>query len=207
MSFRPIGHVFICTNVSACANEALNEADIPTLGSSPLRKVQSKTSFVQDIFQRIDFEVTWRKLEDNFVPSIWSELSNDLKSLDDVTQDLLSEKQRSIRSPFSLLHEYQRLGIALPIEENSAEFQGPNKVLMSEMYPYHFRSKWRISFANTSYQTCATYPKYLVVPSAISDNHLNTSSKQRSIERIPALTWIHPENGAALCRSYSAHIV
>jgi hypothetical protein len=67
-------------------------------------------------------------------------------------------------------------------------------------HPYHFQSKWRISAANQLYNLCFSYPQMLVVPSAISDAHLAISSKQRSAQRIPALTWIHPDNGAALCR-------
>ena len=141
----------------------------------------------------------------------------------------LSLEEKCIQRPFNLLDEYLRLGITLPSEndehihqqacvnhseeecprttpDSSVEHPGPGLSTAASIpmnpprYPYCFQSKWRISMANQLYQLCPSYPRMLVVPSAISDAHLSLSSKQRSTHRIPALTWIHPNNGAALCR-------
>ena len=47
---------------------------------------------------------------------------------------------------------------------------------------------------------CETYPSHIAVPTAISPSELVEVVKHRSKARIPALSYIHPTNGAALCR-------
>lgn len=65
---------------------------------------------------------------------------------------------------------------------------------------------WRRSDINAKYELCRSYPSSLIVPTAISDNHLKICCQQRSGRRLPVLTWIHPTNGASLCRSSQPYI-
>lgn len=59
---------------------------------------------------------------------------------------------------------------------------------------------WRISFVNQRYELCDTYPALLVVPYRASDDDLRRVATFRSRNRIPVLSWIHPENRAAIMR-------
>ena len=140
----------------------------------------------EEAFQRMQLEVYWRKIESAFFPPL---TSLPFKKIDECDDGHLYSSSLCADTACCLLEEYQRLGVGKTTYKRT-----PNK----------FQSKWRISDANEKYQLCPSYPQKLVVPSAISDAHLSISCKQRSAQRIPALTWIHPENGAALCRS--AHV-
>jgi len=88
----------------------------------------------------------------------------------------LSGVARDIATPFQIYMEYDRIGI--------------------NEYP-----QWRRTLVNRDYTLCPTYPAEIVVPSAISDRHLRVAATQRSAQRLPVLSWIHPLNGASLCRS------
>jgi Myotubularin-like phosphatase domain/SH3 domain len=59
---------------------------------------------------------------------------------------------------------------------------------------------WRISAANSNFQLCPTYPRWIGVPQSITDEVLERDATYRSMHRIPALSWRHPKTGAALCR-------
>lgn len=59
---------------------------------------------------------------------------------------------------------------------------------------------WRISFINQRYELCDTYPALLVVPYRASDDDLRRVATFRSRNRIPVLSWIHPENRAVIVR-------
>ena len=59
---------------------------------------------------------------------------------------------------------------------------------------------WRVSNANKDYKLCSTYPPVLVVPSDVSDDDLKKVAEFRSRERIPVLSWMHPESQATICR-------
>ncbi|KAJ0392591.1 hypothetical protein P43SY_004494 [Pythium insidiosum] len=61
--------------------------------------------------------------------------------------------------------------------------------------------RWRRCFSNESYELCASYPSFLVVPASLSDETIKEASRFRSKNRFPALTWVHPRTGAPLCRS------
>lgn len=229
----------------------MESSDSTTSSCSPLSKpLPPRPINILDAFQRVELEISWRKIEDMFVPSIKSICASRVSTTDPFGG--LSLEQKRIQRPFSLFDEYLRLGIALPsalsevlanktvssISKANADHiinaslsvvtLGPNSLPLGQhlsfppdscpknithlaaasesvpsnpqYYSYHFQSKWRISSANRHYNLCPSYPQLLVVPSAISDTHLTLSSKQRSSHRIPALTWIHPDNGAALCR-------
>jgi len=59
---------------------------------------------------------------------------------------------------------------------------------------------WRISEANVNYKLCSTYPRYLVVPSTISDEDLHSIAKFRSRCRIPVCVWRDVRTGATIWR-------
>ncbi|XP_006632800.1 myotubularin isoform X1 [Lepisosteus oculatus] len=59
---------------------------------------------------------------------------------------------------------------------------------------------WRITFLNNNYELCDTYPTILVVPYTASDEDLRKVAVFRSRNRIPVLSWIHPENQAVIMR-------
>ena len=60
---------------------------------------------------------------------------------------------------------------------------------------------WRVTAINQGYELCETYPTSLVVPAAVTDDALSAAAAFRSKGRVPALTWLHPLTGAAVCRS------
>lgn len=60
---------------------------------------------------------------------------------------------------------------------------------------------WRVSDVNRHFSVCPSYPPLMIVPTSLSDEHIIRSSKERSAGRLPALTWIHPLNGASITRS------
>ncbi|KAI4497148.1 hypothetical protein M0802_007632 [Mischocyttarus mexicanus] len=59
--------------------------------------------------------------------------------------------------------------------------------------------EWSLSYLNTNYELCDTYPKYIYVPSTCADNVLLGSAKFRSRGRLPVLTYLH-SNKAVICR-------
>ena len=50
-------------------------------------------------------------------------------------------------------------------------------------------SKWRISRRNATFELCASYPAFLVVPAALSDDEIARASEFRSGRRLPVLCW------------------
>ncbi|XP_073214470.1 myotubularin isoform X4 [Lepidochelys kempii] len=61
--------------------------------------------------------------------------------------------------------------------------------------------QWRVTFINEHYGLCDTYPSLLVVPYNATDDDLKKVAAFRSRNRIPVLSWIHPENQAVVMRS------
>ncbi|XP_076180105.1 myotubularin related protein 6 [Ptiloglossa arizonensis] len=59
--------------------------------------------------------------------------------------------------------------------------------------------EWTLTYLNTNYELCDTYPKYLYVPSTCANSTLVGSAKFRSRGRLPVLTYLH-SNKAAICR-------
>ncbi|XP_075054862.1 phosphatidylinositol-3,5-bisphosphate 3-phosphatase MTMR2 [Mixophyes fleayi] len=59
---------------------------------------------------------------------------------------------------------------------------------------------WRMTRLNDRYELCDTYPSTLVVPVAMSDEELRRVAAFRANERIPVLSWIHPESQATIIR-------
>ncbi|XP_063793453.1 myotubularin isoform X1 [Pseudophryne corroboree] len=59
---------------------------------------------------------------------------------------------------------------------------------------------WRLTFINKNYEFCDTYPPFLMVPYVASDDDLRKVAAFRSRNRIPVLSWIHPENQSVITR-------
>ena len=55
---------------------------------------------------------------------------------------------------------------------------------------------------NTSYELVESYPQLLYVPQNLSDEAIEATARQRSMQRIQALTWVHPVTKAPLVRIY-----
>ncbi|BES97377.1 Myotubularin-like phosphatase domain [Nesidiocoris tenuis] len=62
------------------------------------------------------------------------------------------------------------------------------------------RDEWRISYVNSEFSICPTYPKVVVVPKGIDDETIVVASRFREGGRFPVLSYRH-EGGAALIRS------
>ena len=83
-------------------------------------------------------------------------------------------------------------------ETDIVELSNEYKRLLDSDYLSEF---WRITSVNKSFSLCSTYPPILIAPADASDELLKAASFERSANRIPVLTWIHPLNGASLTRS------
>nr|XP_006824875.1 PREDICTED: myotubularin-related protein 8-like [Saccoglossus kowalevskii] len=59
---------------------------------------------------------------------------------------------------------------------------------------------WCVSSVNKNYDICDTYPRQLYMPTNVSTPVLVGSSKFRSRGRLPALSYLHRENQAAICQ-------
>ncbi|XP_070358150.1 phosphatidylinositol-3,5-bisphosphate 3-phosphatase MTMR8 isoform X3 [Equus asinus] len=59
---------------------------------------------------------------------------------------------------------------------------------------------WTITDANKNYEICSTYPPEIVVPKSVTLGTVVGSSKFRSKERVPVLSYLYKENNAAICR-------
>ncbi|XP_040282241.1 myotubularin-related protein 2 [Bufo bufo] len=59
---------------------------------------------------------------------------------------------------------------------------------------------WRITRLNDRYELCDSYPAILVVPVTMSDDELRRVAAFRAKDRIPVLSWIHPETQATIVR-------
>ncbi|XP_068103633.1 myotubularin-related protein 8 [Hyperolius riggenbachi] len=59
---------------------------------------------------------------------------------------------------------------------------------------------WVLSDINEDFKVCSTYPTCVVVPKEASEATIIGSSKFRSRERFPVLSYYYKENNAAICR-------
>lgn len=62
-------------------------------------------------------------------------------------------------------------------------------------------TNWRISEINKDFKLCPSYPRYLVVPSNISDKELEQVASFRYSRRIPTAVWRYAKNGCIIARS------
>ncbi|XP_057669078.1 myotubularin-related protein 3 isoform X1 [Diorhabda carinulata] len=85
---------------------------------------------------------------------------------------------------------------------NQSRYTFDRTLFENEMSRLGFQGhSWRISKVNEQYKFCPTYPPYLLVPSCIDDDMLESVAKFRSSRRIPAVVWRHSRNGAVIVRS------
>ncbi|XP_018408096.1 PREDICTED: myotubularin [Nanorana parkeri] len=61
-------------------------------------------------------------------------------------------------------------------------------------------NNWRLAFINDNFEFCDTYPRYLMVPFHATDDDLKKVATFRSRNRIPVLSWVHPENQSVIMR-------
>ncbi|KAK3099384.1 hypothetical protein FSP39_003635, partial [Pinctada imbricata] len=59
---------------------------------------------------------------------------------------------------------------------------------------------WTLTNLNQNYELCDTYPSHIFVPTSANTPVLVGSSKFRSRGRLPALSYLHRNNQAAICR-------
>lgn len=59
---------------------------------------------------------------------------------------------------------------------------------------------WRITKINEKFALCDTYPSILAVPASIKDEELFAVAGFRSKQRLPVLSWIHPDSQAVITR-------
>ncbi|XP_071980807.1 phosphatidylinositol-3,5-bisphosphate 3-phosphatase MTMR8 isoform X4 [Engystomops pustulosus] len=59
---------------------------------------------------------------------------------------------------------------------------------------------WVLSDINKDFKVCSTYPTSLVVPKEASESTIIGSSKFRSRERFPVLSYYYKDNNAVICR-------
>ncbi|XP_021374659.1 myotubularin-related protein 3-like isoform X1 [Mizuhopecten yessoensis] len=62
------------------------------------------------------------------------------------------------------------------------------------------KTAWRITYLNESYGVCQSYPKYHIVPAAITDEQLKKVASFRALARFPSVVWRDQRNGAVLVR-------
>ncbi|KAI6188498.1 Phosphatidylinositol-3-phosphate phosphatase [Aphelenchoides besseyi] len=61
--------------------------------------------------------------------------------------------------------------------------------------------EWQITKVNEDFKICASYPKYLIVPKATSDQELAELKRGRFFDRFPTAVWRSKTTGAVLMRS------
>ncbi|KAM6354143.1 myotubularin isoform 5-T6 [Alca torda] len=119
----------------------------------------------------------------------------------------LKQEGHSRRDIFEVLTKY-----AFPQSHNLLFFAFANEEKFSEngwmvynpMSEYRRQGlpneRWRVTFINEHYGLCDTYPSLLVVPYNATDDDLKKVAAFRSRNRIPVLSWIHPETQAVIMR-------
>lgn len=79
--------------------------------------------------------------------------------------------------------------------------QERNELSKEFQYLGYDSKKWRVTEANDQFKLCRTYPQYLVVPSAVSDEELHRVHNGRFFSRFPVAVWRCKSSGAVLLRS------
>ena len=65
----------------------------------------------------------------------------------------------------------------------------------------HIARHWRLSCVNQNYEAVPSYPEMVITPSCATDAVIKQVSNFRTKSRFPILSWLHPDTGAAICRS------
>nr|KAF6436018.1 myotubularin 1 [Rousettus aegyptiacus] len=119
----------------------------------------------------------------------------------------LKQEGHSRRDMFDTLTKYAfPLAHSLPIFAflNEEKFNVDGWMVYNPFEEYRRQGlpnhHWRITFINKCYELCDTYPPLLVVPFRATDEDLKRVATFRSRNRIPVLSWIHPENKTVIVR-------
>nr|XP_053773110.1 myotubularin isoform X4 [Desmodus rotundus] len=119
----------------------------------------------------------------------------------------LKQEGHSRRDMFEILTRYAfPLAHSLPIFAflNEEKFNVDGWMVYNPVEEYRRQGlpnhHWRITFINKCYDLCDTYPALLVVPFRATDEDLKRVATFRSRNRIPVLSWIHPENKTVIVR-------
>lgn len=119
----------------------------------------------------------------------------------------LKQEGHSRRDMFEILTRYAfPLAHSLPLFAflNEEKFNVDGWTVYNPLAEYRRQGlpdrHWRITFINKCYELCDTYPALLVVPYRTSDDDLRRVAIFRSRNRIPVLSWIHPENKMVIMR-------
>nr|KAF6283616.1 myotubularin 1 [Pipistrellus kuhlii] len=119
----------------------------------------------------------------------------------------LKQEGHSRRDMFEILTRYAfPLAHSLPIFAflNEEKFNVDGWMVYNPVEEYRRQGlpnhHWRITFINKCYELCDTYPPLLVVPFRATDEDLKRVATFRSRNRIPVLSWIHPENKTVIVR-------
>uniref|UniRef100_A0A8D2C5U9 Myotubularin n=1 Tax=Sus scrofa TaxID=9823 RepID=A0A8D2C5U9_PIG len=133
-----------------------------------------------------------------------------LRSLETDMRNLrfaLKQEGHSRRDMFEILTRYAfPLAHSLPMFAflNEEKFNVDGWTVYNPVEEYRRQGlpnhHWRITFINKCYELCDTYPALLVVPYRAADEDLRRVATFRSRNRIPVLSWIHPENKTVIVR-------
>uniref|UniRef100_A0A914HBM8 Myotubularin phosphatase domain-containing protein n=1 Tax=Globodera rostochiensis TaxID=31243 RepID=A0A914HBM8_GLORO len=88
-----------------------------------------------------------------------------------------------------------------PVWLRQAKHGSAYDLLKKEFSRLKLPNAWKISTANKSFDICASYPQYLIVPASVCDEELKQMRLGRSYHRFPTLAWRCAKNGAVLLRS------
>lgn len=166
----------------------------------------SNVSMQQDRMQHLETfadEIAWLKAENNFCYTTSQSHVMVQKAGIFKTNDQIND---TVRNPYDLLQaQVQEKMLILSSIGGSKRKPAYNLLLDYRRMGALEHPKWRTTDINATYQFCPSYPNVLIVPASISDECLVNASKYRSKQRLPCLTWIHPLNGATICRSSQPH--
>ena len=100
-------------------------------------------------------------------------------------------------SAYNFFREMRRLFQAAPavlvLDEEDASSVPIIGAKAARMRP----TEWRVADVS---RLCPSYPKFVAIPRHVSDEQLAAVAAFRSLGRVPALAFLHPETGAALVR-------
>lgn len=60
---------------------------------------------------------------------------------------------------------------------------------------------WRISYVNSDFSVCSSYPKAVIVPKSVTNDTLKSIAAFRSLGRFPVLAYLHKSTKAVLLRA------
>uniref|UniRef100_F6VKN4 Myotubularin n=1 Tax=Monodelphis domestica TaxID=13616 RepID=F6VKN4_MONDO len=119
----------------------------------------------------------------------------------------LKQEGHSRRDIFEVLTKYafpRSHGLPLFAFLNEEKFPENGWMVYNPIEEYRRQGlpndQWRVSFVNKRFEMCETYPSILVVPYHSTDDDLRKVATFRSRNRIPVLSWIHPENKNVIMR-------